>query len=74
MELVFIVSIVLIVLFMVNTINNTEVNTRLRCDEKGERHAWILRGSEDNTYLVCEKCKILLSGLKEEDDRGNYDF
>lgn len=44
-------------------------NTRSRtCDELGEPHKWVTRKVGENEYLVCEKCKILPGGHKEEGD------
>lgn len=45
------------------------VNTLQRCDEKGEPHEWIIAGSEDATYMVCNRCRILPGGIKEENEK-----
>jgi hypothetical protein len=58
---------------VITILGTLENNTRKRCDEWGVRHEWVKKGDGDNKYLVCEKCKVLLSGLKEENDRGNHD-
>lgn len=74
MELAFLFIIFGIVFGIAIVMNSYTNNTRLKCNELGVRHEWVTKGIEGNTYLVCEKCKVLLSGLNEESDRGNYDL
>lgn len=37
-----------------------------RCDQKNELHQWIQAGNGDETYTVCQKCRFLPNGLREE--------
>lgn len=75
MEFAFIFIVFAIMFGVITLVNKININnTHTRCDELGVRHEWVLKGFEDNTYLVCEKCKILLSGIREERDSGGNDF
>lgn len=47
-------------------LNKFNSSSSLKCDEKGELHAWVVKGLKPNSYLVCSKCNILPGGFKEE--------
>ena len=61
---------VILVIFLLVTIAGelSNINTSTICRDKGEPHKWIEKGEKGNEYLVCEKCKMLPGGMKEEND------
>jgi hypothetical protein len=74
MEMVFIFILFSILYTIAIFIDGIKGNTRFKCHELGVRHVWVVKGFDENTYLVCEKCHTLPSGETEERDGGRDDY
>jgi hypothetical protein len=61
--LIFLIVIVVLMIVIHYSQNNTQPKT---CDQLKQPHSWVTRKNDENEYLVCEKCRILPSGDKEE--------
>ena len=61
-----VINFIVISLIVIAILLPTRHNTNITCDMIGEPHQWVERGEEDNKYMVCERCRVLPCGFREE--------
>jgi len=46
--------------------SSSKARNTLTCDKRNIQHKWVWKGEDGNMYHVCEVCKVLAGGGKEE--------
>jgi len=63
----FILFLIFVLLSIVMLMSNNTV-PKTTCDQIGKPHKWVTKKVGENEYLVCEACRMLPGGHKEEGD------